>query len=194
MYNGIKLAAAFIFGAGVGVLGTRQFFKTKYEEIANEEIESVKRSMSFRSGHILETTSIEKPEEFTDKVTNAIEDSKLYSSIEVAKQEKIVKEQIEKAKAEAEHPEDDRSVDIFEITEEEYSETELGYEKRTMHYYTNDDMLVNADDGDWTNQEFNANCIDRIRTSKEAELYFRDDANGIDYEVLRMIGAYYIDM
>lgn len=194
MYNGIKLAAAFIFGAGVGILGTRQFFKTKYEEIANEEIESVKRSMSFRSGHILETTSIEKPEEFTDKVSNAIEDSKLYSSIEVAKQENIVKEQIEKAKAEAEHPEDDRSVDIFEITEEEYSETELGYEKRTMHYYTNDDMLVNADDGDWTNQEFNANCIDRIRTSKEAELYFRDDANGIDYEVLRMIGAYYIDM
>lgn len=194
MYNGIKLAAAFIFGAGVGILGTRQFFKTKYEEIANEEIESVKRSMSFRSGHILETTSIEKPEKFIDKVSNAIEDSKLYSSIEVAKQENIVKEQIEKAKAEAEHPEDDRSVDIFEITEEEYSETELGYEKRTMHYYTNDDMLVNADDGDWTNQEFNTTCIDRIRTSKEAELYFRDDANGIDYEVLRMIGAYYIDM
>lgn len=194
MYNGIKLAAAFIFGAGVGVLGTRQYFKLKYEEIANEEIESVKQSMSFRSGHILEETSIEKPEEFANKVSNAIEDSKLYSSIEVAKQEKIVKEQIEKAKAEAEHPEDDRSEDIFEITEEEYSETELGFEKKTMHYYTDDDMLVNADDGDWTNQEFNAECIDKIRDSDDTELYFRDDANGIDYEVLRIRGAYYIDM
>lgn len=190
MYMEVKLGLAFIFGAGVGVLGTRQFFKTKYEQIANEEIESVKTSLSFRSGHIIEETSIEKPEEFVDALATT---GKLYSSIEDVVPRKV-EDEVEQAKAEAEHPEDDRSTDIFEISEEDYSETELGFEKKTMHYYTDDDMLVNADDGDWTNQEFDAECIDKIRNSENTELYFRDDANGIDYEVLRIKGAYYIDM
>ena len=190
MYMEVKLGLAFIFGAGVGVLGTRQFFKTKYEQIANEEIESVKASLSFRSGHIIEETSIEKPEKFVDALATT---GKLYSSIEDVVPRKV-EDEVEQAKAEAEHPEDDRSTDIFEISEEDYSETELGFEKKTMHYYTDDDMLVNADDGDWTNQEFDAECIDKIRNSENTELYFRDDANGIDYEVLRINGAYYIDM
>lgn len=46
--NNIKTIFAFALGAAIGVVVTRNFFKTKYENIANEEIESVKESYARR--------------------------------------------------------------------------------------------------------------------------------------------------
>ena len=196
----LRLAAAFALGVGAGVLGTKQFFQTKYEKIANEEIESVREALSYRSGHIIEDTSLDDPEKFEEKLEeNKLENGgtiKLYSSIDnmysVAKSEQVKKE-IEKV-VETLHPEEDRSEDCYEITEEEYSETALGYDKLTLHYYTKDDMLVNADDGDWTNNELGSEAYVRIREATEQNLYFRNDPMTTDYEVVRLDSAYYIDM
>lgn len=42
MNNGIKMIFAFTLGAAAGVVAAQRYFKTKYEAIAQEEIDSVK--------------------------------------------------------------------------------------------------------------------------------------------------------
>ena len=42
MNNGIKLFVAFAVGAGFGAMASKLYFKTKYEKIADGEIESMK--------------------------------------------------------------------------------------------------------------------------------------------------------
>lgn len=201
MYEYLKLAAAFTMGLGAGILASKSFFQTKYEKIANEEIESVKASISNRSGHIIEDTSLEEPEKFEKAFIEEVESPiKMYSSIDnmytsnkgtitTAKNDDHIQEL-----AEREHPEDDRPEDCYEITETEYSETALGYDKLTLHYYIQDDMLVEADNGEWTENDIGPEGLERIRHCNEKELYFRNDPSATDYEVIRIEGAYYIDM
>ena len=193
MYEYVKLVAAFTIGLGAGILASKRFFQTKYEKIANEEIESVRESISKRS-HILEESSIDDPEKFANKLIEDIKRSDIrsthvYSTIDNMYQKSNTERLLEK-----EHPEDDRPEDCYEITESEYSETALGYDKRTLHYYIDDDMLVDADNGDWTNSDLGAEAYERIRTADDSELYFRNDPSANDYEVVRIKGAYYISM
>ena len=202
----LKLVAAFTIGLGAGILASKRFFQLKYEKIANEEIESVKRNFAHRSGHILETNSLDKPDEFKvklDEKRNDKGDITYYSSLEydtvgtvTTTTSDYIRKEVDDLRAEREHPEDDRPDDTYQISEETYSETELGYDKRTLHYYMDDDILVDAVDGDLNNGEtlIPKEYLDLIRNSDEPELYFRDDSYGVDYEVLRMKGSYYIDV
>lgn len=199
MYQEIKIGIAFLLGVGTGVLGTRKYFQTKYDKIANEEIESVREAMSRRSGHIIEETSIENPEKFAKKIIEEAKDDnvRVYSTLDniySVQQKNTIHEYVEALAAEAEHPEDDRPEDCYEISELDYSETALGYDKLTLHYYTEDDMLVNADDGDWTAQDIGPEGLERIRNANEAELYFRNDLTATDYEVIRIKSTYYIEV
>ena len=199
MYQEIKIGIAFLLGAGCGVLGTWKYFQTKYDKIANEEIESVKEALSHRSGHIIEDTSIENPEKFAKKIVEESKDNqiKVYSTLDnlySVQQKNTIHEYVEQLAAEAEHPEDDRSEDCYEISETDFSETALGYDKLTLHYYIDDDMLVNADNGDWTSQDIGPEGLERIRHSDEVELYFRNDPTATDYEIIRIKGTYYIEM
>lgn len=187
----LKIGAAFAVGLGAGILASKRFFQLKYEKIANEEIESVRQSISHRSGHIIEETSLEKPEEFEKKIEES--NGTFYTS-SIDNMYTTGKKDYIQELAEKEHPEDDRPEDCYEITETEYSETALGYDKLTLHYYIQDDMLVNADDGDWTNNELGAEAYERIRSSNDNNLYFRNDPDARDYEVVRIKGAYYIDL
>lgn len=190
----LKLAAAFTIGLGAGILASKRFFQLKYEKIAEEEIASVRESLSHRSGHIIEETSIEDPEKFANKLIEDVRKSDtrtthVYSTIDNMYTSTKMDELLAK-----EHPEEDRPEDCYEITETEYSETALGYDKRTLHYYIDDDMLVDADNGDWSSNDIGVEAIELIRSSDVAELYFRNDPSAIDYEVVRIKGAYYIDM
>ena len=193
MYEYLKLGAAFTIGLGAGILASKRFFQLKYEKIANEEIESVKASVEKRS-HVIDKSSLEDPENFAKKLIEDVKSSKnevrMYSSIDNMYRTSINEEELVKR----EHPEDDRPEDCYEISEADYSETALGYDKLTLHYYIDDDMLVDADNGDWTSQDIGPEGIERIRHADEDELYFRNDPTATDYEVIRLKGTYYIDM
>lgn len=196
MYEYLKLAAAFAIGVGAGILASKRYFQTKYEKIADEEIESVKKSISYRSGHVIEETSIEDPEKFAKKIIEEAKDNnvRVFSTIDSLYSGQTRVHNYSDTLVETEHPEDDRPEDCYEISEMDYSETALGYDKLTLHYYIDDDMLVNADDGDWTGQDIGVEAVEIIRHSDEAELYFRNDPTATDYEVIRIKGTYYIDM
>lgn len=199
--NELKILAGFVFGVGVGILASKRFFEEKYKRIADEEISSVRANMS-RRGHIIERTSLEEPNIVKNdprkelkmvKNTYTKPETKLYSSIDGMYKLGKKSDAIEQDLAEAEHPEDDRADDVYAISEEDFSETELGYDKITLHYYMDDDMLVDADSGDWSSN-MGSDVEQMIRESDKDELYFRDDASGADFEVLRIKGAYYIDV
>ena len=124
---------------------------------------------------------------------------KVYSTIDNFYQERAenMKQYINDIKAESEHPEDDRPADVYEITEEEFSETELGFDKEILKYYTDDDLLINEEDGDpdlALMSVLSDEDLDKLRNSNEQELYFRYDQYGTDYDIVRVEGSYYIDM
>lgn len=201
MIEEVKLLTAFTIGLGAGILASKRFFQTKYERIANEEIESVRAAISHRSGHILESDSLSNPEEFEKKIEEEMSkpEPKVYSTIDNFYQERAenMKQYINDIKAESEHPEDDRPADVYEITEEEFSETELGFDKEILKYYTDDDLLINEEDGDpdlALMSVLSDEDLDKLRNSNEQELYFRYDQYGTDYDIVRVEGSYYIDM
>lgn len=62
--------AYFVAGGAIGVLCTRSFYKAKYENLANEEIESVKRAFNANKKKKNEENSSEKPENLEKKTEN----------------------------------------------------------------------------------------------------------------------------
>lgn len=207
MYEYVKIGAAFTIGLGAGILGSKRFFQTKYEKIANEEIESVKAKYSMRSGHIIERTSIEEPEEFEEKIAEEMKqpEPRIYSTIDnmYSQQEKpIPKERYSDDKEEREdrivetlHPEEnDYPEEPFEISEEEFSETELGFEKVVLHYYVADDILADADSGNTDlGQTIGDEGLNEVRIGNCIEYFFRNPNYAVDYNVIRVPGSYYIE-
>ena len=187
----LKLAAAFTIGLGAGILASKRFFQMKYENISNEEIESVKSLYSERYGHIKERTSIDD-EEIREKAEAEVKsDILVKSSLNIIDDVDAYEQKL----AEMEHPEDDIAEEPYLISEEDFSETNIYYEKRTLHYYMDDDVLIDAVTGDaqFVGESFPQVLLDAVRISEDPELYFRYDPSDIDYEILRMKGSYYVD-
>lgn len=192
MYNNVKIVAAFTIGLGAGILASKRFFQLKYERIANEEIESVKAKFENRSGHIIERTSLEEPEEFKEKLAEEMKqpEPRIYSTLDSLYEtpKEVVAELVE-----AEHPEDDMPEEPFEITEEEYSETELGFEKASLHYYVEDDILADSETGETDlGQTIGDEGINIVRTDNSIVHFFRNPNYAVDYEVIKVEGSYYI--
>ena len=177
----IKLLGAFSVGLGAGILASQHFYKKKYESIADEEIAIVK-SAYFSNDHVdnpkvsIINDSVEEPVKKLNSNGYSINDYE----------------------TEREHP---REEDIpYEITEEEFSETELSYDKLTLHYFVDDGVLFDPQEEsvngngmvDDPLQVIGEDGLLRLRASDDTyALYFRNDTYGTDYEVKRMSGAYH---
>lgn len=72
MYNGLKYTLIFSLGAVVGGFATWKVVKTKYEQIAQEEIDSVKKVYSAPKISIEETHEDEPTEEIKEFMSAAI--------------------------------------------------------------------------------------------------------------------------
>lgn len=181
----IKVIFSFALGVGVGVLASNVFFKKKYAEISDREIQEVKSAYQNKFGM---PTKDEEPANDVNiyEDTSSINYDKITEKIDAQK-----KEVMDRVLA-SEHPEEDPSEDIFEISEEEYSETELSYDKDVLHYFVDDGVIFDPGEnkvceysvlGD-KNITLVANSVDTY------SLYFRDDKFGKDYEVIKIAGAY----
>ena len=199
MYEYVKIGAAFTIGLGAGILASKRFFQLKYEKIAEEEIESVKAKYSMRSGHIIERTSIEEPEEFEEKLAEEMKqpEPRVYSTIDNMYGERYSddKEERDARIVETLHPEEeDYPEEPFEINEEEFSETELGFDKVVLHYYVADDILAEADSGNTDlGQTIGDEGLNTVRMGNCIEYFFRNPNYAVDYNVIRVPGSYYIE-
>ncbi len=161
-----KLSSVIIFCGGVFIGGflTWDFFKTKYERIADEEIASVKETFEHREP---------RPDKnYNDAYINIIDSNSYrnYSNTEIETEKKGGT-----ADMELKQP--------YVITPEQY-EDNVDYTKVSLTWY-NDEVL----EDDWGNVLDPDDVIgsDALKTFGQYEkdsVFVRDDDEQIDYEVL----------
>lgn len=167
-----------IFLGGVAVGAAAGIFATKkhYEQIANEEIESVKEVFSKRNEETEEkdiSIKNEKPalNDYMDRLKEA--GYKNYSTS--ADETKIQKEP------------DFSTKDIYTINDAEFGE-EDGYEQLTYTYY-NDNILCDENDEPLSQNDIlrtvGYDALENFDYEENDAVYVRNDILKTDYEILR---------
>ena len=164
-----KNVLIFTAGAAIGSAVTWKFVKTKYERIANEEIESVKEF--FGRGKNKEEESEEVYEVFADGV--------------LKEAEKICEENGYTNYSNTKKEEEEMDIDApYVITPEEFGELD-DYETETLTYYK-DKVLAD----DWDNKIENVDdlvgeeSLTHFGEYEEDSVYVRNDTTKTDYEIL----------
>mgnify|MGYP003557829131 CR=1 FL=1 len=169
-----KLSSVIIFCGGVFIGGflTWDFFKTKYEKIADEEIASVKETFDHREPRPDKNYKVEEELKGNDAYINIIDSNSYrnYSNTAIETDKKGGT-----ADMELKQP--------YVITPEQY-EDNVDYTKVSLTWY-NDEVL----EDDWENVLDPDDVIgsDALKTFGQYEkdsVFVRDDDEQIDYEVL----------
>ena len=169
-----KLSSVIIFCGGVFIGGflTWDFFKTKYERIADEEIASVKETFEHREPRPDKNYKVEEALKGNDAYINIIDSNSYrnYSNTAIETDKKGGT-----ADMELKQP--------YVITPEQY-EDNVDYTKVSLTWY-NDEVL----EDDWGNVLDPDDVIgsDALKTFGQYEkdsVFVRDDDEQIDYEVL----------
>ena len=169
-----KLSSVIIFCGGVFIGGflTWDFFKTKYEKIADEEIASVKETFDHREPRPDKNYKVEEALKGNDAYINIIDSNSYrnYSNTAIETDKKGGT-----ADMELKQP--------YVITPEQY-EDNVDYTKVSLTWY-NDEVL----EDDWGNVLDPDDVIgsDALKTFGQYEkdsVFVRDDDEQIDYEVL----------
>lgn len=169
-YN-LKKIFIFVTGVVLGSAVTWKFAKCKYEEIANEEIASVKERYS-KGIHDLRET-IEEPIEPEDKDNEP--DKKEYESI--ISEQGYDKDYVEEP---------------YMISPDEFSEFD-DYEAIDLTYYEGDGVLADEDDElvDDVIETVGKNVLEYLQNeNSESVVHVRNDKLKSDYEICKVSGSY----
>ena len=161
-------AGLIIFALGVigGTAAAKNYFKTKYEEIAQEEIESVKRIYSKNAAPVQsdEQTVEDVTEEITTSFTEILSHNGYLSNRDETDRENLGMPYI--------------------IPPEEYGE-KTGYELISLTYYA-DGIL--ADDGDVIIEDMEDtvgfDSLNHFGEYEDDSVFVRNDSRMCDYEIL----------
>lgn len=204
MSKTINYLFIFVCGVAAGALGAQSYFEKKYKAIADDEIRSVKevygRRQKTSETDISEET--EKPEKSEERIlesvppkdrtipdygySGAFEDGdptdyrKFYSKKENTG--------IEVRLAEKEAPKEDDFP--YLITEDEFSETELSFDKVSCTFYVPDRVLV-----DDLSREviepyaYGEDNVEYLVQTIEKVVYIRNEKLGCDMEISRDLNS-----
>ena len=190
MRNELIYAAAFLAGAAVGSLATWKIVKTKYEKIAQEEIDSVKEVYSKKViGEDIDlslSVGID-PDEDNRTLEEKLKDLQVvtdeYTSI-INKQGYAA--QSNKIEKPAPKPKEVESMVVdkpYVIPPEEYGE--LGYEQIELTYYADevlaDDQNEKVEDVDLI---VGLESLKHFGEYEDDSVHVRNDAMSADYEIL----------
>lgn len=175
MNNTLSKVVIFTVGAALGSAVTWKLVKTKYERIAQEEIDSVKEEFSKRNK--------ETVEEETEEIVVSEEMKKEYV-------DKIKELGYSSDNDDVEEDEEDMGDKPYVIPPKEFDE--IGYKTVSLGYY--EDGVLVTDDGRVVK---NADrLIGNIKPEKEFgefeddSVFIRNDRLKTDYEILRHEGKY----
>lgn len=175
MNNKVLGVLAFSLGAAAGVAVSWRYFKTKYERIAQEEIESVKELYS---------------EKAKQEKTKKVEEDRKESILEQQSyREKITELQYVDP---VDIPEDEAAPKPYVIAPEDFGALS-GYQTESLTYYA-DGIL--ADDGGNPIDEVvtvGADFADHFGDYEDDAVHIRNEASKTDYEILmdvRRFAAY----
>lgn len=186
MNNNTKNFIAFLVGAGIGALVTSGLLKKKYEDLAQEEINSVKETFSCR------VKPYEGPvEEMTDEAYERLHYGGKMKDRPSTPYHTMARTAI-KLMA------DDEVVDEialpYVIPVAEFIEDKETYDKITLYYYNQDDTLSGEDDEVVTDVEslIGADgllCFGSLSDDPDI-VYIRNEQLMIDYEVINIDNSY----
>ena len=169
-------ALYFILGVGVGAAGAYFYLKTKFEQISQEEINSVKEAYSNKK----EEKAKEEPKEVEVEIKNLKPDIQEVS--------RIIKEKGYTSYATKIEREDDPvhkpfKEDPYEIPADE--EVLPGYERESLIFYADGVMAYEKDDAVF---EYKADRLPpdiETRFEETDEICIRNDIEKIDYVISR---------
>lgn len=189
MNKGLVGGIAFVAGAALGCLATRQYFKTKYEKIADEEIESVKSVFrddldKANEAHLQTLNQAQEMNEaFRKAQKQKEEDRKEYRGVL-----NEVNYSGYSKDSEDEEEEDSEMRDPtkpYIIDEDEFGQFE-GYKQVYVTYYA-DDILVDQDDDIIMDAEdqFGYDCLKLFDDDNVAEIYVRNEMLETEYNIVQ---------
>ena len=180
MNSTLSKIVVFAAGAVVGSVVTWKIVKTKYEQIAQEEIDSVKEFYSKRQSDCKKEVEVEEPE-FDEEDVEEYEDLVKESGYNTESNETIQND--EEGKKEMDRP--------YVISPSEYDEN--GYDTITLKYYENN-ILVDEFGGvmpeDIWEEYVGADFAEHFGEYEEDSVFVRNDTFGIDYEILKVLEDY----
>lgn len=206
MNDTLSKVLIFAAGAAIGSAVTWKLVKTKYEQIAQEEIDSVKEVFSKRTEEI--KNDIDKPHVREMSVIPEKPDLKEFAASLIAKEgyDTLSDEEDEDAEyyddeeddievdayiEEYEGDDEDDSSAPYVISPEEFDEL-TGYNTETLTYYA-DGVLTDCHD-DIIEDVENTVGLDSLNHFGEYEddsVHVRNDARQCDYEILKDYREYY---
>lgn len=175
--TGLKIFTAFAVGAAVGVLATRQFFKTRYERFAQEEIDSVIEYSRPKKDETNDS-AIEEPEEAMS-VSDYAKELSQRGYTQYSNSEKPVEPKDEEP--EEQEPEESNGPRL--ISPMEFGEYD-DYDTITLYYHadhilTCDDEIVEDVDG-----VVGIESLTHFGDYEEDSVHVRNDRLKTDYEIL----------
>ena len=178
--NTLNKLFIFAAGAAVGSVVTWKLVKTKYEQIANEEIESVKEV--FGRGHNrAETNAVDEMADEEDDYEPTEEEKKDYEGMIDSTGYRNYSTKKEVKKEEKEEEEMDKP---YVISPDEFDEND-DYKTVSLTYYE-DGVLADEHDNVITDVEdlIGINPAEHFGEYEQDSVFVRDDANKTDYEIL----------
>lgn len=173
----MKYFITFVAGAALGSLATWIFVKKKYEQIAQEEIDSVKEVYSKRK------PKAEKKDDEEDIQVDEKEVTEYEKIIETTGYSKYSDISKSNVKTEAEHDDLERP---YVIRPEEFGELD-GYEMISLTHYS-DGVLADDDDQQMADDEIDevvgADYAEHFGEYEDDSVFVRNDRLKCDYEIL----------
>lgn len=171
MSNTLSNLIIFATGAAIGSVVTWKLIKTKYEQIAQEEIDSVKEVFSRRA---------EQEEKTVDEENSQVKEyedlTEAYTTYSDNEEEKEVKD--------VEEP--------YVISPEEFGEKD-GYEIRSLNYYTNGIVTDEFDqpiDNDDVDSLIGLDSLNHFGEFEDDSVFVRNDYLETDFVILADAGEY----
>lgn len=182
MNNTLSKIIIFTAGAAIGSVVTWKIVKTKYEQYAREEIESVKA--------LWEETYGDKSES-DENVEEEVEDEFEKAASEKEEYEQLVKDAgytADQTDITQNQNEEDGSMDTpYVITPEEFGEN--GYDTVSLNYYEGDGVLTDDCDEPFTDEEIEelvgADFAEHFGEYEDDSVFVRNDFVKVDYEILK---------
>ena len=181
------LPLVFIGGAVAGFAGGYFYTKKKYEALIEQEVASVKESLS----KMKVTVKIDKPEEQKEVATKATHKPDILAYGKNLKEEGYVNyADISEGKRPSE-PNPLGREKPYAISPDEFGEM-YDYEKISLTYYADDVLTDDADEPiDDVEETIGVDNLSKMGEYEEDALYIRNDQRKCDFEVLADHRNYY---
>lgn len=204
--NKLDFILTFCFGALAGAGGAILYLKQYYAKIADEEIESVKQAYGTKLDEVYKQFGEDTHKDISvehngetqtvDTVSESFIDESLKHLDPETKAiyDKIITDYTSYA---AEPGNDEKLApvrDVYEIDEELYSESNIHYDKRILHFFVDDHTIFDPENVEilQPDDSIGQGGVDIVLRDEDTySHFFRDDRQNCDYEVVKVSGAYY---